>query len=463
MKPEIIYSAFADKEEKIELNENTVFDRVINLKIKTKPYTPSANNSIEQEKVVDEFLIRSDYEIVYPDQKIGAKKTSKNYKIQKCTIKPSIKVQYNQLTESTQIGVDIFINNFVVMTKDGRNLMTFNQKTYNIDSVEVQMGYLGQFNQALGIRKAEDVGNLSVETLFDFESTSKDISTFKLSEALYVKTDKLPPDYTLHIHGYVGSTTEINKQDTLPDKIDDIKEEVYITSKTKIEDIFFNYVTRRYLNKAKLPAGTKPEYDSENKNLLSSSFAKNYGTKVTLSKKIKGIKFSKQQDSKGNEIDSSFYFSLGGNNNTALSAIQKILENLKLTNVTYNRLGNGDFIVYALDEIQDIKAIKELNKDLKTEVNNGNYASETKGIIPAVYNINIDALATIVCPFFSFLNPFQEIKFASRYALSSQTSFFIGLAPDITSFFVIKVLVSFATVEDVNEMQIVAVADIGGE
>ena len=51
--------------------------------------------------------------------------------------------------------------------------------------------------------------------------------------------------------------------------------------------------------------------------------------------------------------------------------------------------------------------------------------------LPAVYNINIDSVATIVCPFFTFIEPFQYIEFESRYALTSLVSYFASYSPTI--------------------------------
>ena len=80
------------------------------------------------------------------------------------------------------------------------------------------------------------------------------------------------------------------------------------------------------------------------------------------------------------------------------------------------------------------------------------------GKLPAVYNINVDAVATIVCPFFTFIEPFQYVEFASRYALTSNVAYFASYAPTISRFLVISATISFATQEEVNEVQITAVS-----
>ena len=80
------------------------------------------------------------------------------------------------------------------------------------------------------------------------------------------------------------------------------------------------------------------------------------------------------------------------------------------------------------------------------------------GRLPAVYNINIDAVATITCPFFTFIQPFQYVEFASRYALTSVVSYYAQYNPTIYRFLVINATLTFATVEDINEMHITAVS-----
>lgn len=453
-----VYSALADNKEKINLTENVLFDRIINLKIKACPASDSGIKANDGTEIVDEFIIRSDYEIVFPNYKFASNKTSNQYLIQKCNIKPSIKVQFNRVSTNTNLSVDIFINNFVVTTKDGRSLMNFNQKTYNISEVEIQMGYLGQFKTALGIREDGDVSKLKPSDLFNFNPTAE-IDTLTLTSGIVVKTEKLPPDYTLHIRGYVGTTNEKQEILQLPSNYEEIIKQNYLKVSDKVSDIFFNNITRRFLNRAYASKVNKEIFFDKN-NFLSEADAKKYGVQVFLTNKAKKLELPKIKDSSGNEVSAEVYILPSGDNNTVNSAMQKIFANLNLTKLSYARLVSGDFIVYDIDELGNAKDIENLNNELKEAIET---TSVTKkgGVIPAVYNINLDGLATIVCPFFSYLNPFQELEFASRYALSSSTAFYIGLAPDVTKFFVINCSISFATVEDVNEMQITAVIKQG--
>ena len=120
---------------------------------------------------------------------------------------------------------------------------------------------------------------------------------------------------------------------------------------------------------------------------------------------------------------------------------------------------DGDILIYTPTEMQDAegltKAFHSQNLYKNTVLANSKLYN---GRLPAVYNINIDAVATIVCPFFTFIQPFQYVEFASRYALTSVVTYFASYKPTIYRFLVISATISFATVDDVNEVQITAVS-----
>ena len=62
-----------------------------------------------------------------------------------------------------------------------------------------------------------------------------------------------------------------------------------------------------------------------------------------------------------------------------------------------------------------------------------------------------------MCPFFAFLRPFQTLYFASRYSLTNALSSLASYDTTIYGFRALKMSLSFATVEDVNEVTITAV------
>jgi hypothetical protein len=120
----------------------------------------------------------------------------------------------------------------------------------------------------------------------------------------------------------------------------------------------------------------------------------------------------------------------------------------------------GDVLIYTpkemIENIQGIADSYEAEGVYKETVLANKLLYDGK--LPAVYNINIDAVATISCPFFTFIEPFQYVEFASRYALTSTVTYYASYAPTITRFLVISATITFATQEDINEVQITAVS-----
>ena len=441
---ELAYSTVAKT---YKFTDNDLIDRVINVKITTKSFSTS-----EEENIEDVFVIRSDYEIV--------ELSNGTYTIRKCAMKPSIKVQYEQVSSGTAISIDLFLSNFFVMTKDGRTLMSFNQQTYDILKVEIQMGYLGQFNALLGLSDGVNISDLTYKDLFDFDNEGAGIQTIVINDVEKVTTDKLPPDYTLHIHGYVGNTLSIADTPMQDISYSKIPESAYFSAKDKpIPSLFYKYVTRRFINNNNITEKTKKVPTIESDGFLSEENAKEYGVKVLCSTKVQELTLPEIKDSEGNIKEVSDYMFFGGNLNTVDSTIQRIIE-FTIKDITYTRLNNGDILVVCTDELTQ-NNLADLFEDIKDIVNeNTQLRANFSNKIPCVYNLNIDALATIVCPFFTWINPFQYLYFETRYSLTSTVSFYANFNPSIYKFYAIRNSVSFATVEDENEMQITAISDL---
>lgn len=440
---ELAYSTLSESN---AFSENDLIDRIINVKITTKYFTETGETVIG-----DVFVIRSDYEIVDLDKG--------KYTIRKCDIKPSIKLQYEQVASGTAVSVNLFLSNFFVMTKDGRTLMSFNQQTYDIAKVEIQMGYLGQFNKLLGLSDEGEVGKLTYKDLFDFDREGAGIQTIVINDVEKVTTEKLPPDYTLCIHGYVGNTISIAESPTEITSYEDVPESAYFDSKDKpIPNLFYKYVTKRFINTNLLTPTTKmPKLGSDG--FLSDTDAK-FGVKVVCSKKVEDLTLPVIKDNTGKEVEKDLnYMFFGGDANTVDSTIQKIIEYTR-KNLVYTRLNSGVILVVLADELTQ-KNMSSLFADIKEYIDTDTqFQSTFNNKLPCVYNINIDAMATIVCPFFTWLNPFQYLYFETRYALTNTPSFYANFNPSIYKFYTIRCNVSFATTEDINEMQITAVSDI---
>lgn len=457
---DIIYSALIPDEKKLakNLTAGDMFDRIINLKI----------NCVNQNNERESFVIRSDYEMIFPDSNMpidGAINPSVAGKcvIRRCTMKPSIKVQCKLVSTTVGISVEVFVSNFFMLTNDGKHLRSFNNSQYKMESVEIVMGYWGQFKDVPPT--PQDFYNIEAKNGAD---------KISITGAIVITTDKLPPDSVLHIKGYVGNIYESPvavSGITTPDKA--LTNPVASSSKGFAE-VCYNLITRRYLNWHYFTDGegsvsngrrnvavsdiadfpVRVSYDKET-GLISTTDADKYGVKVYLSKEAKELKIPKLKASDDSEQEKTIYFEAGW---TAGQTIARLLSFMEAElSYTFNR--NGDVLIYMTSEVTNPE---ELYKAFDADGMYDDTPLTNKALydnkLPAVYNINVDAVATIVCPFFTFLEPFQYIEFASRYALTSVVSYFASYSPTIYRFLIINATISFATVDDVNEVQITAVS-----
>ena len=93
--------------DKVTLTNADFIDKVINLKL----FVANPDGTLK-----DTYVIRSDYELYYPDlmnnivyNDMQSFISSKRCFIQKCQQKPSIKVQYKRVSANTGVTVDIFV------------------------------------------------------------------------------------------------------------------------------------------------------------------------------------------------------------------------------------------------------------------------------------------------------------------------------------------------------------------
>lgn len=450
----------------VRLSAKDLFDRIINVKLTCRDKLK--NNA-------EEFVIRSDYEIVRPDSQtpidgtiIPSKKGS--YIIRRCSVKPSIKVHTKMVTSDLGTQVDLYLSNFFLLTNDGKHLMSFNADRYVIETVEIAMGYWGQF------ARDNILSSLSINDLMKVEAKNG-ADKLTVTQVTVVTTDKLPPDAVLHIKGFVGAVY------SSPVGVSNITTpQMAVTNATASSDddlakILYDNITRCFLNKhyftegagSKLPLPKRYFTVSEKNEVyfpavvaidpvtgtMLPASADMYGTKVYLSEGAKKIKIPKRYDTKGNEQKISLYFETGFTIGMTLARIGSYLA--EELNYTFDN--NGDVLVFLPKEgMNPDKLYESFNKDGVYKDNVFSQKSMYNNKLPAVYNINIDAVATIACPFYTFLEPFQIVEFASRYALTSLVSYFAGYNPAVNRFLVINASVSFATVEDMNEVQITAVS-----
>lgn len=457
---------FSSDESKLHLKSGDLFDRIINLKI-------VCENKVTKD--LETFVIRSDYELVYTNVNLDnfTKQTVKNknkYFVRRCTFKPSIKVQCKMVTSNTATSVDIFINNFFLLTKDGDYLRSFNSSQYNIKSVLVAMGYWGQFESTLN----PDSSNV-LEQYFDIRAENG-ADSLTLTAPIVVTTDKLPPDSTLHLHGYVadiyGSPVGVTKIDSAQKAFS----KPSASSGTTLEKVFYETITRRYINphtylsedkigklnvRRLVPVSNDSDVDfikrlvlDPNTNQLNDEDARQYGVQVFLSDKVKEMRLKKAIDSNGEETDRKIYFESGWTIGQTIVRIMSFID----AELEFTFDLNGNVLIYTPKEmLSELEAIgKKFNDNYKDSVLADKNLYDNA--LPAVYNINIDAVATIVCPFFTFIQPFQYVEFASRYALTSTVAYYASYKPTIYRFLVINASISFATEEAVNEVQLTAVS-----
>lgn len=458
---------------KTSMGSLDLFDRIINVRL---VFMEAGDDG----KVVrSEFVIRSDFETYFPDmlRLVTENKSddllsmNKCY-VRKCQYKPSVKIQYKRVSMDVPIEIDLFMENFFLLDKNGRMLKTFNNATNAIVQVDIAMGYYGQFYDCYAGKGG--ISSMKVSDLFNFDRSKlagHGITMITISNVVYVQTDKLPPDMTVHIHGFVGNlySEKLLSIDRNKEKVsyDEVKDNVIRYSpnsrRTFLEEIFFQKVTRNWARQGDLPDDIMAQVNPDRleqrtiKDVLSEADAKQWGVQVYFSRKAKEFaeKYDEEhvtRDSDGNKVYPSISIP------TASTALQK-------ANAVKTALGMSEFISMPLPSTGDILLYLEdetLEPDKMWEGTPVQSIYETDGVakfwenkIPAVYNITTDALCTVVCPFFFFIDPFQVFYFKTRYALGGLVSYYANFNASEDEFYALWQNVSFATVEDINECTIV--------
>lgn len=435
--------------EKVKLTKDDIFDRVVNIRLTTDS---------------DTFVIRSDWEVYRPDYiknvTYGTSTSSNNkYYIRKCYMKPSIKVQYKRVSADTGIELDVFISNFYLMDKTGQIIHNFNNMDNPLKKLEIVMGYFGQFKVYEPSSAEEMLTKGFVNDTASETALAKNGLMQLTSSVEYATVDKLPPDMTLHIHGYVGGFTkqpvDTASFDGTYEGIINLNNKLSNSSASNyLEDIYFENITRKYLVDDTKKASLSLE---EKTGKMSKSDAKQYGYQVILSDYVVSLspyikeKFTKK-DADGNSVttsaDSVFNFANKMTLQQAFNALHKELS----VDLSFAPLDDKTYFVYSRSEETNVlHSAKELVAHQKSTALNLAW----KNKLPAVYNISTDALCTITCPFFYFVEPFSLLKFKSRYALSGLVSYWANYNSTEENFYPLWQVVSFATVDDINENQLI--------
>lgn len=450
----------ATDKDKVTGNENLIFDRVINLKF-------NCLNRITGETYT--FVVRSDFEMFYPSMSVdkvfqSGAMLKKDFRFRKCQYKPSIKIQYKKVSGGTNVELDLFVSNFFIVDSDGNQLVSFTKEGFDITSIEIMMGYFNQFAKVFNPETA------TLDDYMDFTPT-KNIDKIYMNEVYSITMEKLPPNSMLHIHGWVGSETS-NAVDADREKptfaVVNDDEYTYNVSGKKYKDILFNAITCRYLrqgwsresrNKDNIIINNGRTSNSlilDKDHTMKKSDAEAYGIKVELSEGVKDAEVPKIKDGEGKLVEQKLNIKSGRTVKDTFEVLRTQLNQ----NIRYAVKNDGSIFVYLMSELLDSQnnatsAMVELSE--LADANANNYFRFHNNYIPAVTNINLGAVCMIVCPFFGFLEPFQTVRFASRYKLTSLTSYFVEPTLKTYDFMSLSISISFATVEDVNEMTIKAV------
>lgn len=444
-------TGFLQDKYKADLNNNDFFDRIINVKLVT-----SKGN---------EYVIRSDYEIIYPSKEIsnvlygkGFSSLSNKCYIQKCQFKPSIKVTYNQVSNDCVIGLDVYITNFYVFGKNGKVLMQFTSKDERLISVEVAMGYWGQFK------------NLKPDTIAEWADFSKfngkgryGLQTIKCTVE-YSKVDKLTPDAVFHIHGYCGTTSEpltATVADTRTALMSDKALTYQTSSSSTLLDCLTKTLSVRFLRNPLTIDETVSVIDKSSGLLLKSKVS-DYGVKFYTSEGAEE-KFKKACEPLISADNKKVYQVININ---ASNCIQNALRNTLFEIDPYflflpivdGASGDTGYMIFVKEETNNLPALREKFSGA-SKLPENKEESYYDNTLPAVYNITNDgAMCSISCPFFTFIQPFSPVVFNSRYALTKLVSYYIGSETkgDIT-YTVINANISFSTCDSTNEMLLLCI------
>ena len=193
---------------------------------------------------------------------------------------------------------------------------------------------------------------------------------------------------------------------------------------------------------------------------MSKADAEEHGVKVFISRGLKELskkKFEKLYGKKKTVV--------AGYTNSVVQALNILRDDLGI-DVASKALIDGNYLLFLSSEAKDTEKLAEALKDYKREDKDIKkagtvIADKYDNILPAVENITTDALCVIVCPFYYFINPFDKLRFKSRYALGGIVSYYANFTTVESEFYALYMTVSFATVDNINECTIVCTGKKG--
>ena len=397
------------------LLQGAAFDKVINLRFR------QVDESGTKERF---FSLRSDYEL-----KLDTKGSVTTYRYVKCQQKPSIRVQYLQVTGQVDILIKIYVTNFHFFFNDKSSSGAFSANKSPIKNIEIQLGY---FNQFAHFDDDKYLGNDDGKKLNEFLELGGHNGVVQTinAEVLGVYPVKLPPDGVTMFDCKVGLVDgAFHSQQSVADT------PMQFDKGTKLSFFLFQSITKRFLRNS--VSYSQLEFDSGDNGALTGPMtdacARKFGVLLYLSDKAEAIEFDR------------FVPAL-----PPLESVEATIEHLKANyfpSLRFKRLYTGDFIVYHTAESIDNIIKSAFYKDIAYE--------SVK--IPAIKSISYGGTRTITCPYFGLFHPFQQLEFFARYNLANLVGYFYSPEAGKDTFYSIQLNVDFSTTGPENTMEITSV------
>lgn len=412
---------FKDRSE-TKLSTFDLFDRVINVRL----------DAVTGDGRRETIIIRSDWEPVHSYS--GGADT---VRFRKCVHKPSISFKYKQVARGVGIDVNLYVSNFVLFTADGNMLTAFSASDYKVERMQVVLGYFGQtarseptsWDEFMDITPQPGMDMITCDTITG------------------VFTPKLPPDLTLQIVAACANTLAVPKgqDDTL--SFDELVSSGALTEVPSGEGGLLGFIEDNVLKHY------NPKTWSENPTGFSPvELNASARYRVLATERVRSMEFQPLTDADGNSVMPLVKDDLGAGL-TVGQALTYVLGMAGVTDIMFKLTTEGIFFYTRGDLNDPDKAADAFQDFYKESVLEKDYG----GMLPAVNSIEVNVTATIVCPFFAFIGPFQRFKFENRYAVGSQVSYWVRNGEEDrkkNTYYALSVEISFSTVDDDNEMQL---------
>jgi hypothetical protein len=463
------------------MGETPIFDKIINLK-----FVRRSRRS---------FTIRSDYEPVFH---AGGRVSFK-----KCAQKPDIKIKYKQVAEGVAIEVDIYITNYFAGGEDTLDKESvFTAGGDPIVRCIIQMGYRDQFpdwtqpERAGNANQFYDLNNHAITN--EAEVRRGNQITVQI---LTGYPQSYPPDRVVYFKGIIGTFDKgLRWNHTAADLIKGYGDPNFPANRSEIEDVLFQFVTRRFIRPSILHTVETNENATNLEDLLGTATSE-------VQQRIMIYEYERYKNP--SETDALIFAralnpsegawqELVPMDNGIMSIEDAYLFGIRciVSNTLRSHPANSLF-GYGLTEEQaaNLRPIpatpfddeRELiggqlnalqwhypylrwyilpdgsyyfyhDKDTDADLIADAFITDQKKepiFLPAIYDMTPQGTRSIRCPFLSFISPMSTVLFESRYSIGTETSFFYP--PSTNAFLVIIVTAEFATVQDDNLVELMCV------